>query len=224
MGDLSTFYQSKPWRQVRRLAIERATDAQGLVRDEITGDPIVMPCDIVVHHVVELTPENLNDMSVSLSLDNLEVVSFRTHNELHQRFGQTQKKVYWIWGSPFAGKLDFVKRSKGVNDLVVDTGSIWNAVNGGLGAFHKPKGLNPIVFAVRNALLDSVLTRNGGWGNAWIVNSTKDDSMIARLGAEPVYIESDRDECLRKAQNAGMGQVPFVERWWDYCHPDGGVD
>ncbi|KGM09452.1 MULTISPECIES: hypothetical protein [Bacteria] len=220
--DLPSFYRSKEWRRVRRLAIERATDLNGVVRDEITHEPIPLQCDMVVHHVVELTVDNVNDLSVSLDLGNLKVVSFRTHNELHQRFGQVQKKVYWVWGSPFAGKLDFVKRNKGVADLVVDMGSIWNSINGGLGEYHKPKGLNPVAFAVRNCLLDSIMTRNGGWSNAWVVNSTKDESLINRLGAEPLYVDSTREDCIAKAMKVDVSQIPYVERWWDYCHSDGG--
>lgn len=37
----------------------------------------------IVHHIIELTPENINDPSVSLNFDNLRLVCRRCHAEAH---------------------------------------------------------------------------------------------------------------------------------------------
>ena len=81
------FYNGKAWKLVKRQAIDRATGPDGFVYDEISGEKIVKKGDIIVHHVVELTDENVDDFSVSLNLDNLRVVSFDHHNQIHNRFG-----------------------------------------------------------------------------------------------------------------------------------------
>lgn len=217
---LTQFYHSKEWKHIRQQAIQRATNEKGLVIDEITREPIVNAYDMIVHHVIELMPSNVNDLDISLNLDNLKVVSFKTHNDLHQRFGQVQRKVYWVWGSPFAGKLDFVKKVKSVNDLVLDTGSLWNALNGGMGDYFKPKSLKSVIFAVRNSILDSVLTRNGTWNNAWIINSTKDEGLINRLDAEDIFVSANKDDCLEKAREIGLDSLKYTEQWWEYCVPN----
>lgn len=211
---LSQFYTSTEWKRTRAEAIARTINSRGFVVDEITGEEIIRACDVVVHHVIELTLENVNDLSVSLNLANLKVVSFKTHNELHRRFSSTQRKVYWVWGSPFAGKLEFVKRSMGIGDLMLDTNTLWDALDGSLG-YAKPKALNAVVFAVRTCILDCVLTRNGQWRNAWVINSCFDKGLIARLDAEPIYIQADFKACMERAAEVSQEQTMFVQRWWD---------
>lgn len=211
---LSQFYTSAEWKRTRAEAIARTMNSRGFAVDEITGEEIIKACDVVVHHVIELTIENVNDFSVSLNLANLKVVSFKTHNEIHKRFSSAQRKVYWVWGSPFAGKLEFVKRSMALGDLILDTNSIWDALDGSLG-YVKPKSLNAVVFAIRNGVLDCVMTRNGQWRNAWVINSCYDKGLIARLDAEPILIRSSFEDCMRKAQEVSQEQTVFVQRWWD---------
>jgi len=55
------FYKSKVWRQQRRFALERdhysCADCGGRAEE--------------VHHIIELTPENIQDRTISLNPDNL---------------------------------------------------------------------------------------------------------------------------------------------------------
>jgi len=67
------FYHSRKWLKVRLLC---------LIRDHY----ICQECGeaaYIVHHVIELSHQNINDTSISLNLDNLESVCKTCHDELH---------------------------------------------------------------------------------------------------------------------------------------------
>ena len=72
------FYKSKIWQTVRDAAIKR--DAY-LCQDCLKAGRIT-PAE-EVHHIQELTPENITDPSVSLSLDNLISVCRECHQARH---------------------------------------------------------------------------------------------------------------------------------------------
>ena len=83
---LSEFYRSKEWADFRAFLIAERMAADGFVYDEITGKPIVKAYDIILHHKIELTLENVNDVNITLNPDNIQIVSFKTHNEIHNRY------------------------------------------------------------------------------------------------------------------------------------------
>ena len=65
------FYQSKQWRSAR---------AEALRRDHYTC------CDCYdrateVHHIIELTAENIHDNSIALNIDNLESLCWHCHDK-----------------------------------------------------------------------------------------------------------------------------------------------
>jgi len=67
------FYLSKQWRRVRAYVFAR--DVGLCVRCGRPGD--------IVHHKVNLTPENINDPSVALNADNLELLCRDCHALAH---------------------------------------------------------------------------------------------------------------------------------------------
>ncbi len=69
------FYRSKLWRDTRQHA---------LTRDHYTCQRCGGRAG-EVHHIVELTPTNIDDYRVALSLDNLESLCRDCHNLLTQR-------------------------------------------------------------------------------------------------------------------------------------------
>ena len=87
-NSLSEFYNSKEWRAFRlRLIAERTNKEDGILYDEYSGKPLVNSYDIVLHHIQPLTMQNVNDFSISLNPANIQIVSHRSHNEIHKRFG-----------------------------------------------------------------------------------------------------------------------------------------
>ena len=105
---LSAFYTSKEWADFRQVLIAERTAADGFVYDEITGKRIVNAYDIILHHKSPLTLDNVNDANISLNPDNIQIVSFKTHNEIHERFGTWTRHIYLVYGCPLSGKSTFV--------------------------------------------------------------------------------------------------------------------
>ena len=203
---LSQFYTSSEWRKFRKsLIAERINKEDGILYDEYNGKPLLRDCDIILHHKIELTLDNVNDSSISLNPNNIMVVSPKSHNEIHRRFGgrlkNYQRKVYLVYGAPCSGKSTYVKENMNVGDLVLDMDSIWQSVSN-QPRYKKPNELKPIVFDIRNKLLDSIKTRAGSWQCAWIIEGLpllgERMRRIETLGAEPIYIECSQDECLKR--------------------------
>lgn len=205
---LQEFYISKRWRQVRAQAIERATNERGFVVDEITGQEIFKKNDIIVHHVIELTEDNVNDVSISLNLNNLKVVSFQTHNELHGRFKpNAPKRVIWIWGRPFSDKLSFVEQNKKLDDIILNIELLREAITK---TKFNNKNTNPVIFALRDTLFDCIYTRLGRWATAWIVSDYVDIRIANRLGAEVMEISDNLEKCYTIAGPQGK---EVIDEW-----------
>jgi hypothetical protein len=129
--NLYEFYRSEEWRLFREVVIAERIHEDGFVYDEITSKPIVKAYDIMLHHKIELTEENVHDYSISLNPDNILLVSQRAHNEIHARFGYcAHRKMYIFHGAPCSGKSSFVDSIKGNSDLIVDIDNLWQAVTG----------------------------------------------------------------------------------------------
>ena len=66
-----SFYQSKEWKKLRRYVCE----SRNWTCEECGeyGDQ--------VHHIIEITPENINDTSITLNEENLELVCETCHNK-----------------------------------------------------------------------------------------------------------------------------------------------
>lgn len=63
------FYKSKAWQEVRQLRILKD---HGLC--QVCGRP-----GNEVDHIIELTPENINDEMIALNLDNLQTLCHKCH-------------------------------------------------------------------------------------------------------------------------------------------------
>ena len=74
---LHNFYKSPAWLAARELKI-------------VSVNSLCERCGhigIEVHHKERLTVENVNDTSISLNQDNLELLCRECHNQEHERFG-----------------------------------------------------------------------------------------------------------------------------------------
>lgn len=221
-SSLPQFYTSDVWRKFRRALIdERRNPEDGILYSEYSGKPLLNGYDIVLHHIDPLTMRNVNDYSVSLNPDNIQIVSIAEHNIIHARFGYAmERKVYIVHGAPCSGKTTFVASSRGNSDLVVDMDAIWQCVTGGQ-LYHKPDALKPNVFGVRNCLLDMIRTRypRVGWERAWIIaglpNCVERERMAVDMGAELIHIDTDRVTCLERLA-ADDKRAPYRAQWEQY--------
>jgi hypothetical protein len=201
---LAQFYNSQEWRQLRQMLIaERTNKDDGILYCQHSGKPLLQSYDIVAHHIKPLTLQNVNDYAISLNPDNILLVSQQAHNEIHARFGYcAQRKVYIVHGAPCSGKTSFVDSIKGNSDLIVDIDSLWEAVTGK--RYYKPNALKANVFAMRDALLETVKTRAGKWERCFIIEGLPYKAERERrrdvYGAELIHIDTDEETCLRRLQ------------------------
>jgi len=223
---LAQFYNSEIWRVFRlQLIDERTNKTDGILYCEHSGKPLVKSFDIVAHHIKPLTMANVNDFSVSLNPENIMLVSQSAHNEIHARFGYTaQRKVYYVYGAPCSGKTTFVNSIKGNSDIVFDIDNIWECLTGE--RYNKPNALKANVFALRDSLTDMIRTRTGKWERAYFIEggARKSDRerKIALLGAEPIFIDTDKETCLnrlasddKRTKEQKAEWTKFIEQWFE---------
>ena len=220
---LPQFYNSDEWRKFRLLLIaERTNKTDGVLYCEHSGKPLINSYDIVLHHIQPLTLQNVNDYSISLNPANIMIVSQRSHNEIHKRFGYcTERKVYLVYGSPCSGKTTFVNDIKGNSDLVIDMDNIWQCITGGA-RYEKPNALKTNAFIVRDALYDSVKTRAGKWERAFIIAGmpikSERERLLSVLGAEPLFIDTDKETCLQRLATDKTRTQAQRQEWEQYIN------
>lgn len=222
-NSLSAFYNSDIWRKFRRQLIDERTNKEdGILYDEFSGQPLLQAYDIVLHHITPLTMQNVNDYSVSLNPENIQIVSQKSHNEIHSRFGfVAQRKVYLVYGSPCSGKTSFVNGIKGNSDLIVDIDNIWECLTGQ--RYFKPNALKTNVFGIRDLIIDMVKTRAGKWEKAYVIvggaRRSERTRLIELLGAEPIFINTDKKECLKRLANDKKRDFnewsKYIETWFN---------
>lgn len=224
--NLFEFYRSKEWEDFRKVVIAERIRDDGFIYDEYTNKPIVKAYDIILHHKIELTEENVHDYNVSLNPENIMIVSHKSHNIIHNKLNSSCRKVYLVYGAPFSGKETFVKNNMIEGDLVVDIDSIWECVSNNK-RFKKPNRLKAVVFKTRDVLLESVKYRVGKWRNAYIVGGyplTADRERLCReMGAEEILIEATPDECKERLHSLELENEEelegYIDEWFERYIP-----
>lgn len=222
MYTLNNFYQSKEWRALlTTLKMERVNE-QGEIICAHCGEPITRKYDCIGHHVAALNERNVNDAAVALNPDNVVLVHHVCHNQIHNKLGHIARQVYLVWGSPLSGKSTYVDEVAVWGDLIVDVDSIWQCVSGRK-RYEKPSRLKPVVFGIRDTLLDMVRHRCGSWRNAYVVGGyplvNERERLMRSLGAREVYVESSQAECIARLKGCRDGRDvgewrKYIDDWW----------
>ena len=222
MWTLSDFYHSKEWADFRKLIINERTRDDGYIYDEITGKPILRPYDIILHHCKTfLTEENVNDRMISLNPENIQVVSHKTHNALHEKLGYKRKEIFLVYGPPLSGKTTYVESVANAGDLIIDMDSIWQCISG-QPRYVKPGKLRGIAFGVHNYLMDAAKVRNGKWQSCYIIGGyaliSERERIIKEYGAREVFLDVSEEECKNRLmvsddrdKNEWTG---YIEEWF----------
>ncbi len=223
---LSEFYTGREWAKFRELLMFDRLAEDGTLYCQHCGNAITKKYDCIAHHIAELTIDNVNDVSVSLNPENVLLVHHRCHNVIHERFGmQSARKVYLVYGAPFAGKKEFVKNSAGHGDLIFDIDSIWQSISG-QPSHIKPERLKRNVFAIRDTILDQIKTRYGMWRNAWVIMGAPlimDRQRIKqKLDCELIHIDTPQTECYERLTMACEGSTmnrneyeKYIDEWFE---------
>ena len=225
---LENFYQSKEWiNLVGALRLERV-NADGELLCEHCGCPITRAYDCIGHHIIELNDRNVNDVSISLNPDNIMLIHHRCHNKIHQKLCTTDKRaVYVVYGAPCSGKSSFVRDNMEQGDLVIDIDNIWQCISG-CDRYIKPARLNACAFVLRDTLLEQVRYRTGKWLTAWIIGgyplTAERERLCKSLGAREIFIDTTRDECLQRLNEANDGRdvaewTRYISDWFEKYTP-----
>ena len=217
---LQQFYQSSKWQSVRQNIIAQ----RGLICQRC-GKIVTDPRNVTLHHVIELTVDNVDDPLIALNPSNVMLLCRTCHDTEHDRFCKAKpKQVFIVYGMPCSGKSTYVQQVKGRNDIVVDMNELYMAVTG-LPEYDKPDKLFVNVAALHNALMDQVATRYGKWSCAWIVGGypekLKRERLAETLNAELVYCECTRDDAIARlhTDTARQGMVSeyegYIDEWID---------
>ena len=220
-NSLSEFYKSKEWQSFLEVLKLQRVNSEGLLICAHCGKPIIRKYDAIGHHIIELTPENVNDYEVSLNPANIKFVHHRCHNQIHNKLAYSGRQVFIVYGSPLSGKSSYVKEVAEAGDLIVDIDSIWQAVSG-QDRYIKPNRLKSIVFSVRDNLLESVKYRRGKWVNAYVIGGYpfkgERERLADQLGAREIFIDTDKAECMSRLLACEDRDITewtkYIDSWW----------
>lgn len=220
MFTLENFYKSAEWLRLRSALMLERVNERGELLCARCGKPILKPYDCIAHHVIELTEDNVNDYRISLNPELIELIHHRCHNMEHGRFEGFKRSVYVVYGSPCSGKTTWVHNNAMPDDLILDLDSIWEALCCS-DRYHKPNRIKPVVFAVRDSILEQIKLRNGTWRNAYVIGGyplrTDRDRLCDQLRAEAIFIDEPLEVCLSRAKNDEW--KCYVNDWFDSFVP-----
>lgn len=211
------FYNSKEWASCKAQVTQERLTKDGALYCEHCGKIILKSFNpneknnsgaVVYHHKIYLNNYNVNDASISINPDNIVVLHWNCHNEVHNRFNGTsttiEKKVYIITGASCSGKTSFVREHIQEGDIVLDIDDIWETISG-QPRYTKPNALKPIVFNLRNEIKEAIAKGVGTWRNAYIIESlplaTDRKREVERYKAhnvELITMEATREDCLNR--------------------------
>lgn len=218
MFSLSNFYQSDEWGNLLKIIRDERANEKGFNICEHCGGLIVKKYDCIGHHKIELTEMNVNDYAISLNPANVALVHHKCHNQIHERFGCYQRKVYIVTGAPCSGKGSFVRDAANKEDLILDIDNIWQMISVNE-RYNKPGRLRQNVFMVRDSILDQIKVRAGGWRNAYIIGSyplaPERNRLAEMLGAEIIHIDTPKEECLLRAKERPGDMVKYIEEYFN---------
>lgn len=208
-------YTSKAWIQFRfNLIIQRGPKCQRC------GKVMIDTSKLIGHHIIHLSPANINDISITLNPDNVELICFDCHNKEHKRYGRQQHNVFIVYGSPMSDKTAMVNQLSSYGDMILDIDNIYKCISG-QALYDKPNNLRFNVFMLRDKMLDMIKTRYGDWYDAYIIggypNKQERERLARDLGAELIYIESTKEECMLRVENSSNATewYKYIDKWWN---------
>ena len=221
LGIENNFYKSTEWKKfVDVLKLKRANPQDGIVYCEHCGKPILKKYDLIAHHKIELTEENVNDTSISLNEDNIMLVCFNSHNQIHERVGYARKQVYIVYGAPFSGKMDYVKSVAGKDDIICDIDSIYEMISVN-DRYNKSNCIKSNVFSIRDFIIDMIKVRSGKWKNAYIIatlaSKNQRERLVNQVNGRLIFIDSTEAECIQRCRETtnNTDYINFITEWFE---------
>lgn len=213
---LTQFYNGQDWASCKaQVTQERLKD--GALYCEHCGKLILKSFNpnaknnkgaIVYHHKTYLTNQNVNDAYIAINPDNIAILHWQCHNEVHDRFNGTavaiERKVYIVTGASCSGKTTFARERMQAGDLLLDIDDLWQMLSG-QPRYTKPNELKAAVFNLRLAVKEQIAKGAGSWRNAYIIESLplstdrkREAERYKAHNCEIITMEASREECLER--------------------------
>lgn len=215
--DLKSFYRSKEWTQFRQIIISERLARDGEIICEYCKKPILNSYETIAHHCnIYLTEQNVNDYSISLNPENIQLVHHGCHSKIHEK-GFQKKKVYIVFGSSQSGKSTFVNEAMLENDMVICVDRLYEAITN-----NRSNKLLSTVMDLQRYLLDTVKTRKGNWTNAYVITTSIFNAKRMRDLIDPdqiIHIDTPKEICYERAKKKiqlyGDDYKNSLDRYWD---------
>lgn len=219
------FYRGEDWANCKAQVLSERQRG-GAIYCEHCGQPILKGFNpnannnagaIVFHHKKYLNAQNVNDAAIAINPENIAVLHWSCHNEVHERFGFggntiPEKKVYLITGPSCSGKTSFVRERLQPNDIVLDIDDIWQTISG-QPRYIKPNSLKSVIFAVRDEIKGLIGRGAGTWRNAFIIESLpakmdrqREADRYKAFNVEIITMPATKEECLARLQSNPNGR------------------
>lgn len=225
------FYKSNQWQEFREIFIDKELEEKGELICERCKKHIYEKSDCVLHHIVPLNESNVNDPSISVNFDNIELLHKSCHNIKHEKgyrfYGfKSERKSTLVFGPPLAGKREWVRRNAGDNDLIISVDEIYNAIS----TTRSPRLLRTVL-DIRNMLYQKEEEAGGAWAHCWIIATIPEkgerEKYKNRFDCDTVFINTSKENCLIKAdeleKKTGKNQDKIreiIENWFNEFEPD----
>lgn len=238
-----SFYNSKSWLDTREAYFVSKFGLCELC--EKPGEEI--------HHKIFLRPENMNNADITLNWDNLQLLCKRCHNvqhekalNLHREWNRKNpstsqdtefdadgnliehKKVTLVHGAPASGKTSYVSTHKKKYDIVVDLDYIMSALSLSNNSSRSPDTF-PFALDVVALMHELISQRKYFFEHAWIlttmIDRRKRKQLAAKLNADIIHINTDRDTCLERAKRDDnradkILHKKIINKYFDEYEPD----
>ena len=233
------FYNGQDWANCKAQVTQERLKADGALYCEHCGKVILKGFNpnarnnrnaVVYHHIKHLTTGNVNDASIAINPQNIAVLHWQCHNEVHNRFNGTavsiERKVYLVTGAACSGKTTFVRERIQEGDIVLDIDDIWQMVSG-MPRYTKPNSLKPIVFNIRNTIKEQIAKGVGSWRNAYIIESlpiatdrAREAERYKAHNVEIITMDATHEECLQRLYKLPNGRnikayEGFINNYFD---------
>lgn len=206
---LSDFYRSKDWVNFMKVLKLKRVGPDGEIRCEYCGKPMYGP--ITGHHKIVLNLTNVNDPSISLNEENIQLVHHKCHDAIHSRMGQGTRHVYLVYGPSTNKCLEFVKENASSGDTVCHVPSIRKMCTSG-----DSQRTNSLVFRIRDLILDAIEYKETKSQNCWIVGmysyGGERERHCLKYGAEEILIDCTLNEAL---ELEGEENRQYIEEWFE---------
>lgn len=222
------FYRSTEWNDFRQRLILQRQAEQGAVICEECKKILLKKYDTILHHIKPLNDTNIFDYNISLNPENIQIVCFKCHNKLENRWqgsvAKAQRKIFIVHGAICSGKDTFVRENMQKGDVIYDMDRLWEAISG-QPKYTKPDTLKDLIFPLSLELKKQIQMRAGSWTNAWVMSTDKFNSSLDRLAkelkAEVIHIDTDKDTCIARLEADPQGRdvtvcKALIEDYFNY--------